>query len=300
MKRSRQNSSKNGQSADDIAAPANSLPEKKKKLLDDTALTVTLSSLDKADSLSLSDDKLCCWGERDMGFCLARASHAVDSGKYFWECEVLDPSTRKVSEKDAEIRSPSGEGHVRIGWATDAAAVTAPVGYDVFGFGYRDIKGSTVHKSTRIDNYGAEFGVGDVIGCHISLNRADSSRNEVRFFKNGIDQGTAFKGDIIQGVYYPAVSLYKDACVRANFGPFFIYPYNYVQKIAARQETQTDGAEAAANNFSAQYYAGTLPVSELQPMSIDQKKIHSEYISQRRVFYYARDKDVAVDSNYNK
>ena len=295
MKRYRHNTAKCGQSADDIDS-ANSLPEKKTKLLDDTALTVTLSSLDKADSLSLSGDKLWCWGQRDMGFCLARASHAVDSGKYFWECEVLDPS----SETDTDIELPGGEGHVRIGWATDSAALNAPVGYDPFGFGYRDIKGSKVNKSTRIDNYGAEFGVGDVIGCHISLNRADSSRNEIRFFKNGIDQGTAYKGDIIQGVYYPAISLYKYACVRVNFGPFFIYPYNYVQKIAASLENLNDTAEAAANNFSSQYFVGTLPVSELQPMSVEQKKIHSEYISQRRGFYYARDKELAINSNVQK
>ena len=36
-------------------------------------------------------------------------------------------------------------------------------------------------------------------------------------------QGVAF-ADIYQGFYYPAVSLYKNSSVVANFGPDFKYP----------------------------------------------------------------------------
>lgn len=42
---------------------------------------------------------------------------------------------------------------------------------------------------------------------------------------NGVDQGIAFT-DLYYGSYYPAVSLYMNASVRLNPGPFFKYPPN--------------------------------------------------------------------------
>lgn len=47
--------------------------------------------------------------------------------------------------------------------------------------------------------------------------------SEIRFFKNGIDQGVAFR-NVYEGTYYPAVSLYMGANVTFNFGPKFKYP----------------------------------------------------------------------------
>ncbi|OQR67080.1 set1/Ash2 histone methyltransferase complex subunit ASH2-like [Tropilaelaps mercedesae] len=40
------------------------------------------------------------------------------------------------------------------------------------------------------------------------------------FFRNGRLEGVAFE-EIFGGVYYPAVSIYKNATVRLNFGPRF-------------------------------------------------------------------------------
>jgi hypothetical protein len=308
MKRSRQSVGKGintVQSSEDVTSTSTSggatniVVDTKRLKVDESEMTVTLSPHDKAGPLLLSEDKLWCWGERGTGFCLARATHSIDSGKYFWECEILDPATNKRNKNnpaDAQqfsskgtlsdsIVQCSGESHVRLGWASDAAALNAPVGYDSFGFGYRDIAGSKVNKSVRTDHYGAEFNIGDVIGCHICIDRYDSSNSEMRFFKNGIDQGTAFKGPIIQGVFFPAVSLYRDACVRVNFGPFFIYPFNYAQKMAVNSDNQNE--EHVTEAVDGRHFAGTLPVSELHPMSTEQKKTHGEYVRQRRAFYYA-------------
>jgi len=44
----------------------------------------------------------------------------------------------------------------------------APVGYDEFSFGYRDLEGSKVHKALRED-YGKAYKEGDVIGCFIHM-----------------------------------------------------------------------------------------------------------------------------------
>lgn len=284
----------NVSSAEDVTG-SNSITEKKPKYIDESTLTVTLSSHDKASTLSLSEDKLWCWGERNVGFCLARSTHAVDGGKYFWECEILDPSTRSNANPDmsrtgnGEPLNLSGDAHVRLGWATDAANITAPIGYDSFGYGYRDIAGSKVHNSVRTENYGEPFGIGDVIGCHISMDLHEPFKNEIRFFKNGVDQGTAFKGSGIKGVFFPAVSLYRDALVRVNFGPYYIFPYNFVSKMAAQLGDGEQGEYYAelALKYDSQYFAGTLPVSELQPLSTEQKKVHSEYVSQRRAHYYS-------------
>jgi hypothetical protein len=79
-------------------------------------------------------------------------------------------------------------------------------------------KGSKVHNSQRIDNYGEPFGVGDIIGCFIHLSEDEKLSqvpNRIAFFKNGVPQGSgdAFSGsdtEIPPGVYFPAVSLYMN------------------------------------------------------------------------------------------
>lgn len=80
----------------------------------------------------------------------------------------------------------------------------------------------------REDDYGETYGVGDVIGCLIHLGGSNESLSEMRFFKNGRDQGQAYgyeHGAVIpKGVYFPAISLFGQAQVRANFGPSFIEP----------------------------------------------------------------------------
>lgn len=43
------------------------------------------------------------------------------------------------------------------------------------------------------------------------------------FFKNGVCQGVAFE-PLNAGTYFPAISLYRQSCVRINFGPNFVFP----------------------------------------------------------------------------
>ena len=74
--------------------------------------------------------------------------------------------------------------------------------------------------------------MGDVIGCLIDLGPSEAF-SEIRFFKNGQDQGQAYGYEqglgvvpvpVPGGVYFPAVSLFGPARVRVNFGPSFIEP----------------------------------------------------------------------------
>jgi hypothetical protein len=147
------------------------------------------------------------------------------------------------------------QGNVRVGWSTRLGELQAPAGYDKHSYGYRDLDGSKTHNGNRV-NFGASFGHGDVVGCYLYLSMDDSRKNQMRFFKNGVDQGVAFSGsEITQGIYFPAVSIYKTAQVRINFGPSMIFRHNIY------------GANA---------------VSEVQPMSPEDRKEHEKRIQGMR------------------
>jgi Set1/Ash2 histone methyltransferase complex subunit ASH2 len=151
---------------------------------------------------------------------------------------------RKVEEETGAKPTPIG-GHVRLGWSMRTGDLQAPVGYDKWSYGIRDIEGSILHCSMRQDNWGGDsFGADDVIGCAIYFDEMDEddedpderrSNNHIRFLKNGEcmgqfvlskgkrEGGEAFS-NIERGTYYPAVSCYMGGAVRANFGPYWICP----------------------------------------------------------------------------
>ncbi|XP_037548504.1 set1/Ash2 histone methyltransferase complex subunit ASH2-like [Nematolebias whitei] len=49
------------------------------------------------------------------------------------------------------------------------------------------------------------------------------SLSRMVFYKNGVNQGVAFE-NLFEGLYFPAISLYKSCTVSVNFGPRFKYP----------------------------------------------------------------------------
>jgi len=137
------------------------------------------------------------------------------------------------------------------------ANVQTPLGYDEFGYSIRSKKGTIFHQS-KGKSYTNKVGFksGDVIGCEVYLpeaggfakklpetlkeatlikfknfyyfesrdhlrdvkqNLQPSAGSEIKFYKNGKPLGTAFT-NINDGIYYPAISLYRNAKVRVNFG----------------------------------------------------------------------------------
>lgn len=173
----------------------------------------------------------------------ARATHGVREGCWYFEITI---------EHLGET------GHARCGWCTSKADIQAPVGSDQYGFAYRDLEGTKVHKGMR-EAYGEGYNEGDVLGFYIYLPPFDKpeiqgSKPElflykgstykmeqpekvpeplygsmVAFSKNGKMQGIAYN-DITEGTYFPAASLYTQpnparlAEVRFNFGPSFVHP----------------------------------------------------------------------------
>lgn len=203
--------------------------------------TILLSKVGRAPQLQLSEDRLTVTGWK--GYRTVRATHGVFQGGA-WYCEVT-------------VAHLGSTGHVRLGWCTTRAELQAPIGFDKFGYCFRDLEGSKVHVGLR-EPYGKAYGEGDVIGLlihlpdtgkphevhHRSVGRykgnlflvAETEEepeplegSQIAFMVNGELQGVAYT-DIFQGTYYPAASLYTmpsqtdGAAVTFNFGPDFKYP----------------------------------------------------------------------------
>jgi hypothetical protein len=62
---------------------------------------------------------------------MAKATHGVDKGTFYFEIKV-------------ELGRKS---HVRVGWSQILGEPEAPVGYDEYSYGIRDIDGKVFHCS---------------------------------------------------------------------------------------------------------------------------------------------------------
>ncbi|XP_063787686.1 set1/Ash2 histone methyltransferase complex subunit ASH2 isoform X2 [Pseudophryne corroboree] len=205
---------------------------------------VLLALHDRAPQLKISDDRLTVLGEK--GYSMVRASHGVRKGAWYFEIFIdeMPPDTA-----------------ARLGWSQALGNLQAPLGYDKFSYSWRSKKGTKFHQSIG-KHYSESYGQGDTLGFYISLpdetetaqalpdtykdkalikfksylyfeekdfvdkaekNLKQTPSSEIIFYKNGVSQGVAYK-DVFEGVYYPAISLYKCCTVSVNFGPQFRYP----------------------------------------------------------------------------
>lgn len=103
----------------------------------------------------------------DKGFRMARANVAVREGRWYWECKI----TKGVREAPEAGAKPEGGKHVRMGWARREASLDAPVGFDAYSYGIRDVAGEKVFMSRPKEFFPASEGIreGDVIGLEIQL-----------------------------------------------------------------------------------------------------------------------------------
>lgn len=122
----------------------------------------------------------------DKGFRSARANVAIRQGRWYWECKI----TRGTIKSDAGGNVES-HGHVRMGFARREASLDAPIGFDAYSYGIRDVQGQKVHMSRPKDFFppGEEIREGDVIGLEIQLPSEQLHRK------------------VVQGQYNPAVDL---------------------------------------------------------------------------------------------
>ena len=102
----------------------------------------------------------------DKGFRMARANVAVRQGRWYWECKITRGTVQGSGGGKVE-----SHGHVRVGFARREASLDAPVGFDAYSYGIRDVQGQKVHMSRPKDFFppGEDIKEGDVIGLEIQL-----------------------------------------------------------------------------------------------------------------------------------
>ncbi|CAJ2512794.1 Uu.00g009130.m01.CDS01 [Anthostomella pinea] len=125
----------------------------------------------------------------DKGFRMARANVAVRQGTWYWECKITRGTINTADGSKGEAH-----GHVRMGFARREASLDAPVGFDAYSYGIRDVEGQKVHMSRPKDFFpaGEDIKEGDVIGLEIRLPSEQLHRK------------------VVQGQYNPAVDLLDD------------------------------------------------------------------------------------------
>ncbi|XP_013883580.1 set1/Ash2 histone methyltransferase complex subunit ASH2 [Austrofundulus limnaeus] len=205
---------------------------------------VLLALHDRAPQLKISDDRLTVTGEK--GYSMVRASHGVRKGAWYFEVSVDDMPPETAA---------------RLGWSQPLGNLQAPLGYDKFSYSWRSKKGTRFHQSMG-KHYSSGYGQGDTLGFFIELpdgtetakalpdtykdkalikfksylyfeekdyvDKAEKSlkpigHSRMVFYKNGVNQGVAFE-NLFEGIYFPAISLYKSCTVSVNFGPHFKFP----------------------------------------------------------------------------
>jgi COMPASS component BRE2 len=103
----------------------------------------------------------------DKGFRMARANVAIREGRWYWECKI----TQGIRGNESKDSKKDGGRHVRMGWARREASLDAPVGFDAYSYGIRDVSGEKVFMSRPKEFFppGESIEEGDVIGLEIQL-----------------------------------------------------------------------------------------------------------------------------------
>lgn len=189
---------------------------------------VCLNPKTKPKGAEVSDDRMSFTSSK--GYRTCAASHGVKSGAFYFEVTIA-----RLGES----------GHARVGWKSKKGEKNAPVGFDKYGYGYKDIRGEKTHEAVTAP-YGEPFFEGDVIGCYVYVDKVtkrDDVKDEkdvdgptnssfVAFSRNGVFQGKAYEGlNDDDGAYFPCGSLFTDPGVEParlvfNFGPNFAHPPN--------------------------------------------------------------------------
>jgi COMPASS component BRE2 len=103
----------------------------------------------------------------DKGFRMAKANVGIREGRWYWECKITSGVPKQKPGEPAQ----DSHGHVRMGFARREAAQDAPVGFDAYSYGIRDVEGQKVWMSRPKAFFpaGESINEGDVIGLEINL-----------------------------------------------------------------------------------------------------------------------------------
>ncbi|CAI5759734.1 unnamed protein product [Candida verbasci] len=129
---------------------------------------ITTSLFDRSGGILFNEDLSTITTKQ--GWRSTRTNVGIDEGSYYFEFKIL-----QANEKS----------HVRIGIGRKEASLEAPVGFDGYGYGIRDVDGYLMSISRRkkqvIEN---GFETGDVIGILIELPSLEEHRKMVKDFED--------------------------------------------------------------------------------------------------------------------
>ena len=199
-----------------------------------------LSVVYKDKRLRVSEDRSTVTSSSDGGYSSILATCSACSGKWYFEIHV------------EELGDDS---HLRIGWSTRRTRYDTPLGSDCFSYAIRDTDCARITLGKRWDTTSGDavtrIRTGDVVGCLLELPSTVQSprtvddpltffpnllcdpenvvgaeifeqQSSITFFINGKIVPNcnphAFV-NLVQGEYYPAVSLFGKSKVRFDFDP---------------------------------------------------------------------------------
>ena len=116
---------------------------------------VRASYFDKSQGVACTEDMKSVTTQH--GWLSARCNVALREGKHYFEFEIINSNTEH------------NKAHVRIGIGRKELALDAPVGFDGYGYGLRDLNGQKVTLSRPQDFMTEGFRSGDVIGFLVDL-----------------------------------------------------------------------------------------------------------------------------------
>lgn len=98
------------------------------------------------------------------GWLSARSNVGIREGKYYFEYDIVNAN------------NSTDKSHVRVGVARKEAALDAPVGFDGYGYGLRDLNGQKITLSRPKSFMDEGFHTGDTVGFLVELPSLEEQR----------------------------------------------------------------------------------------------------------------------------
>ncbi|PAV89141.1 hypothetical protein WR25_14154, partial [Diploscapter pachys] len=205
------------------------------------------------------------------------ATHGVSRGQWYFEVQFLrQPKDSHIrigwSQRYSPLQACVGYTKFSYGWRSlkgtkfhdGYGATYFPQGFkkgDVLGclieLPERDAKfesGQPKHSVARVslkDHPIVRFKGHYFFEVHDNANETANNLlplpwSRVEFFLNGRSCGTAYE-EIYEGTYYPAISIFKNATVRCNFGPSFSFPPPFHAQPISERATQYQSEQTMAD-----------------------------------------------------
>lgn len=137
---------------------------------------VRVSYFDRSSSIACSEDMNSITSQQ--GWLSARSNVGIREGKWYFEYDVINANNER------------GKSHVRIGIARKEAALEAPVGFDGYGYGLRDLNGQkiTLSRPKAFMEHEEGFKSGDTIGFLVELPSVEEQRRHNEEFAKELRQ----------------------------------------------------------------------------------------------------------------